>query len=65
MPKLKTNKSVKKRFSVTKRKKLKHSKSRRRHLLTDKSGKKKRSMRGKTIVGPTEHGNLMKLLPYA
>ncbi len=65
MPKLKTKKSAAKRFKVTKRKKILRSKSKKRHLLTDKSAKKKRSLRGSTTAGKTETKRLLKLMPYA
>ena len=41
MPKLKTNKSAKKRFKLTKRGKLKRYKQGKRHLLTSKSSNRK------------------------
>ena len=64
MPKLKTNKSVKKRLRVTKNKKIVRSKSKRRHILTDKSSNKKRSLRGKANVEKADAIRLKKLMPY-
>ncbi|MFC1667124.1 50S ribosomal protein L35 [Candidatus Omnitrophota bacterium] len=64
MPKLKTNKSAKKRFKVTKTGKLKGFKPGRRHLLTSKSANRKRGMRKSvTIVGRVAKVT-KKLLPY-
>ncbi|HLF46827.1 MAG TPA: 50S ribosomal protein L35 [Chitinophagaceae bacterium] len=45
MPKVKTNSSAKKRFKVTGTGKITHQKSYRRHILTKKSKKRKRSLR--------------------
>ncbi len=60
--KLKTNKAVKKRFKKTAKGKVKRSKAGRRHLLTDKSSKKKRSMRSKELVSPSDLKRLKRLL---
>ena len=64
MPKLKTNKSVKKRFKVTKHKKVIRYKAKRRHLLTDKKSNKKRDLRGKETVKASDKGKIIKLMPY-
>ncbi|MFH1383774.1 MAG: 50S ribosomal protein L35 [Candidatus Omnitrophota bacterium] len=64
MPKLKTNKSAKKRFKISKRRKVLRSKASRRHLLTDKSSKKKRGLRRKAVVTPAMKDKVLKLLPY-
>ena len=45
MPKVKTNSSAKKRFKVTGTGKITHQKSFKRHILTKKSKKRKRTMR--------------------
>lgn len=64
MPKLKTNKSAKKRFKLTKKGKLKGYKPGRRHLLTSKSANRKRGLRrAATIVGEVAKVT-KKLLPY-
>ena len=44
MPKVKTNSSAKKRFKVTGTGKITHQKSFKRHILTKKSKKRKRSL---------------------
>lgn len=64
MPKLKTNKAAKKRLRVTKKKKILRSKSKRRHIMTDKTGDKKRSLRGTTGVKKCDRPRLLKLMPY-
>ena len=45
MPKQKTHKGMKKRFTVTATGKVKHRKANRGHLLSAKSGKRKRNLR--------------------
>jgi large subunit ribosomal protein L35 len=45
MPKVKTNSSAKKRFKVTGTGKITHQKSFKRHILTKKSKKRKRTLR--------------------
>ena len=50
MPKMKTNKAAKKRYSLTATGKVKRTKSNRRHLLANKTSRQKKT--GKTIVLP-------------
>ena len=64
MPKLKTNKSVKKRFKLTKKKKVLRSKAKRRHLLTNKTGNEKRALRRKATASSSDTDKIVKLLPY-
>ncbi|MBU4343517.1 MAG: 50S ribosomal protein L35 [Candidatus Omnitrophica bacterium] len=64
MPKLKTNKSAKKRFKLTKKGKLKRFKQGKRHLATSKSSNRKRRLRKGTIVGGAVAKITKKLLPY-
>jgi large subunit ribosomal protein L35 len=45
MPKMKTHKSIRKRFRVTAGKKLKRLQSGKKHLLSHKTGKRKRQLR--------------------
>ena len=49
MPKMKTHKGAKKRFRVTAGKKLKRRQAGKKHLLSHKSGKRKRSLRDTVI----------------
>lgn len=49
MPKLKTHKGSKKRFRVTAGKKLKRRQAGKKHLLSHKSGKRKRGLRDTVI----------------
>ncbi len=64
MPKLKTNKAAKKRFRITKNKKVLSSKSFRRHMMTDRSSKKKRQSRGVRLVDPADSKKIQRMLPY-
>jgi large subunit ribosomal protein L35 len=63
--KVKTKKSAAKRFSVTKNGKVKYAKQGRRHLLSDKSSKRKRILRVGGILKPCEQKRVKSLLPYA
>lgn len=62
MPKVKTNSSAKKRFSVTGSGAIKRNKAFKSHLLTKKSTKRKRSLRGSTLVHPTNEKMVSRLL---
>lgn len=50
MPKMKTKKAVKNKFKVTGTGKLVYARQGRRHLLTKKSGKRKRQMRREGVA---------------
>ena len=65
MPKIKTNKAVKKRFRITKNKKVLARGSFRRHMMTDRSSKKKRQSRKLRQVDRTDRKRIIALLPYA
>ena len=65
MPKLKTNKAAKKRYSLTATGKVKRTKSNRRHLLANKTRRQKKS--GKVqdaYADKTCENTIKKLLPY-
>jgi large subunit ribosomal protein L35 len=64
MPKLKTHKGAKKRFRVTGRKKILHSKAYRSHILTKKSAKRKRNLGKKELIKTSDRKNIKKMLPY-
>lgn len=64
MPKLKTNKSVAKRFKITGTGKVKRSKAGMRHLLTAKAKGTKRALRKATTVAKVDLDNIKKMLPY-
>lgn len=64
MPKLKTNRSVKKRIRITKTGRAKRFKAGRRHLLSLKRSKKKRLLGKPTFVAKGGLKAIKKLLPY-
>ncbi|MBC2580286.1 50S ribosomal protein L35 [Clostridium sp. DJ247] len=64
MPKMKTKKSVAKRFKVTGTGKLKRAKAFKSHILTKKSAKTKRNLRKTAYVSETQEKVMKKLMPY-
>ena len=65
MPKLKTNKAAKKRYSLTATEKVKRTKANRRHRLATKTSRQKKS--GKiqnAYADKTCENTIKKLLPY-
>lgn len=65
MPKMKTKKSVAKRFKVTGTGKLKRAKAFKSHILTKKSTKTKRNLRKTGYVSETQEKTMKILMPYA
>jgi large subunit ribosomal protein L35 len=65
MPKMKTKKSVAKRFKVTGSGKLKRAKAFKSHILTKKSAKTKRNLRQTSYVSETQEKTMKTLMPYA
>ena len=65
MPKIKTNRAAAKRFKVTGTGKLRRSKAYKSHLLSKKSPKRKRNLRGAGLVDSTNMRGIRRLLPYA
>lgn len=64
MPKMKTNNGAAKRFTFTKRGKLKRGQAKRRHILTSKTTKAKRRLRAPAYVSPANAVMLKRLMPY-
>ena len=64
MPKLKTNRSVKKRMRVTKNCRIKRFQANKSHLLTRRSAKRKRFLSRPVVVSKSFEGIIRKLLPY-
>jgi large subunit ribosomal protein L35 len=64
MPKLKTHRGAAKRFKKTATGKFKRSQAFKRHLLTSKTTKRKRVMRGTTVVSEQDQKTLERMLPY-
>lgn len=62
MPKKKTKKSAAKRFRKTASGKLKMTRPGRGHLLSGKSGKRKRHLRKRAVPGKTEIKRLIDLI---
>lgn len=65
MPKMKTKSGAAKRFRVRGSGSVKRSHSHLRHILTKKSTKRKRQLRGTTSVGPTDMGRIRAMMPHA
>jgi len=65
MPKLKTHKGAQKRFKITGKKKIVHSKAYKSHLLTKKTAKRKRNLGKKDIVKGPDQKTIKKMLPYS
>ena len=64
MSKLKTNRGAAKRFKATKNG-FKRGSSHRRHILTKKSTKRKRQLRGTTEVHESNIRQIKAMLPYS
>jgi large subunit ribosomal protein L35 len=64
MPKIKTNRGAAKRFSLTASGKVKRKKAFKSHILTSKSTKRKRQLRGGAYVPDAEAKNVKKMIPY-
>lgn len=64
MPKMKTNRAAAKRFKKTGGSKIKRGSAFRRHLLTSKSSKRKRHLRGGGYVAEADVAAVLKMMPY-
>ena len=64
MPKLKSHRGAAKRFKKTGTGKIRRTKAFRRHILTSKTKKVKRHMRGLEVVSPADAPRLRRMLPY-
>jgi large subunit ribosomal protein L35 len=65
MPKMKTKSGAKKRFSVRAGGSIKRAQAFKRHILTKKTTKNKRQLRGTTEVHATNVASVRAMLPYA
>ena len=65
MPKMKSNSGAKKRFKLTGTGRVKRNKAYRRHILTKKTTKQKRGLRGGALVDKTQEHQIKAMLPYA
>ncbi len=64
MPKMKTKKSAAKRFRVRAGGSIKRSQAFKRHILTKKTTKNKRQLRGTTTVHASDVAAVRTMLPY-
>jgi large subunit ribosomal protein L35 len=65
MPKMKTKSSAKKRFRVRPGGTVKRGQAFKRHILTKKTTKNKRQLRGAVNVHETNMGHMAQMLPFA
>lgn len=64
MPKLKTHKGAQKRFRVTAKKKIVHSRAFKSHLLATKDARRKRRLGQKAVISRADRAAVKKMLPY-
>jgi len=64
MPKIKTNRSCAKRFSLKPSGKIKRSQANKNHILTKKAPNRKRNLRRGTYVHPTLEKNILRTLGH-
>jgi len=65
MPKLKTKKSAAKRFRVRASGSIKRGQAMKRHILTKKTTKNKRHLRGAVNLHSADEFSVRRMLPYA
>ena len=65
MPKMKTKKSAAKRFKVQGSGGIKRSRAFLRHILTKKTTKRKRQLRGTTQIDASNMRSVRAMMPYA
>jgi large subunit ribosomal protein L35 len=65
MPKMKTKKSAAKRFRVRPGGTIKRGQAFKRHILTKKTTKNKRHLRGSTAVHESDVKSVKSMMPYA
>lgn len=65
MPKMKTKSGAAKRFKVRASGSIKRGQAFKRHILTKKSTKTKRHLRGSVAVHETDKGRIKQMLPMA
>ena len=64
MPKLKTHRGAAKRFDRTGTGKISRSKAFRRHIMTSKTTKQKRGLRGGTTAADADAPRIARMIPY-
>jgi large subunit ribosomal protein L35 len=65
MPKMKTKKSAAKRFKIRASGSIKRGQAFKRHILTKKTTKSKRHLRGPVNLHPSDEVSVRRMLPYA
>ncbi len=65
MPKMKTKRSASKRFIVASSGRIKRGRANLRHILTKKSTKRKRHLRGTTGLHASDVKSVKAMMPYA
>ena len=65
MPKMKTKSGAKKRFKVSASGRVKRGQAFKRHILTKKTTKAKRQLRGMTGVDDSDKAMVPAIMPYA
>ena len=65
MPKMKTKSGAKKRFNVLGNGGIKRSQAFKRHILTKKTTKNKRQLRGTVMVHASDVASVKSMMPYA
>jgi large subunit ribosomal protein L35 len=65
MPKMKTKKSAAKRFKVRASGSIKRGQAFKRHILTKKTTKSKRQLRGPVNIHASDELSVRRMLPYA
>lgn len=64
MPKIKTHRGAAKRFGKTGSGKLTRAKAFKQHILTSKTAKRRRGLRGTTLVSEADTPRLERMIPY-
>ncbi len=64
MPKIKTHRGAAKRFNKTGTGKITRAKAFKQHILTSKTTKRLRDLRGTTVVSAADQPRLEKMIPY-
>lgn len=65
MPKMKTKRAAAKRFRATGKGHFKHARKGKRHNLSNKSRRRKRSLTGMKLVDPVDEPGVRRMMPYA
>ncbi|MCX6566593.1 MAG: 50S ribosomal protein L35 [Candidatus Aminicenantes bacterium] len=64
MPKLKTHRGARKRFTVTAGKKILHKKANKSHILTKKTSNRKRNLGKVAVLNKTNRRAVKEMMPY-